>query len=79
MEMDAFRDPAVVELLLKVGCADERGRLGNENADVSHLSKVVEVFERVQAVKFADVFPDGEMNPDKIKEGMRRARVQAAA
>lgn len=75
--MDAFRDPQVVQLLWRVGMFDERGRLGSEMNDVSHLRKVVEVFDRVAAVKFADVFPNGETNPTKIKDGMFKARVRA--
>lgn len=77
MDMDAFRDPDVVLLLWAVGVCDENGRLGSEDADTSHLMKVRQVFQRVQAVKFADVFPNGEKNTTKIKDGMFKARVQA--
>lgn len=77
MEMDAFRDPDVVLLLWAVGVCDENGRLGSEDSDTSHLMKVRQVFERVRAVKFADVFPNGEKNTTKIKDGMFKARVQA--
>ncbi len=76
MEMDAFRDPEVVLLLWAVGVCDENGRLGSEDDDTSHLMKVRQVFERVRAVKFADVFPNGEKNPTKIKDGMFKARVR---
>ena len=76
-DMDAFRDPDVVGLLEQVGMCDERGRLGSENASVDHLSKMSEVATRVAAVKFADVFPNGETNPAKIKDGMFKARVRA--
>ena len=79
MEMDAFRDPDVVLLLWAVGVCDENGRLGSEDSDASHLMLVRRVFEQVRAVKFADVFPKGEKNPTKIKEGMLKARVQAVA
>jgi hypothetical protein len=75
-DMDAFRDHDVVGLLEQVGMCDERGRLGSENASVDHLSKMSEVFTRVAAVKFASVFPNGETNPTKIKDGMFKARVQ---
>lgn len=78
-DMDAFRDPAVVELLWMVGVFDHRGRLGSELDEVYHLYKVVEVFKRVSAVRFADVFPKGETNPTRIKEGMFRARVAAVS
>jgi tRNA nucleotidyltransferase (CCA-adding enzyme) len=77
MDMDAFRDVEVVDLLLKVGQADDRGRLGSEMSDISHLSKLNDVFNRVRAVTFASVFPDGETNPDRIKDGMFRARVRS--
>lgn len=76
-DMDAFRDPWVVYLLQQVGMCDERGRLGSENVPVDHLSKMSEVFTRVAAVKFTNVFPNGETNPTKIKDGMFKARVQA--
>lgn len=76
-DMDAFRDPQVVEMLWMVGVFDERGRLGSEMNDVQSLYKVMDVFKRVAAVKFADVFPNGETNPTKIKDGMFKARVQA--
>lgn len=77
MDMDAFRDPEVVLLLWAVGVCDENGRLGSEDDDTSHLMKVRHVFDSVRAVKFADVFPNGEKNPTKIKDGMFKARVQA--
>jgi tRNA nucleotidyltransferase (CCA-adding enzyme) len=76
-DMGAFRDPQVVELLWMVGVFDERGRLGSEMNEVQHLYRVVEVFNRVAAVRFASVFPDGETNPDRIKDGMFRARVRS--
>lgn len=76
-DMDAFRDPDVVLLLWAVGVCDHNGRLGSEDEDTDHLMKLRHVFERVKAVKFADVFPNGETNPAKIKEGMFKARVQA--
>ena len=77
MDMDAFRDPDVVLLLWAVGVCDENGRLGSEDNDTSHLMKVRRVFEAVRAVKFADVFPNGEKNTTKIKDGMFKARVHA--
>jgi tRNA nucleotidyltransferase (CCA-adding enzyme) len=77
MDMDAFRDPEVVYLLWAVGVCDENGRLGSENASTEHLVKVVDVFTRVRNVKFADVFPNGETNTQRIKDGMFKARVHA--
>lgn len=76
-DMDAFRDPEVVLLLWAVGVCDENGRLGSEDDPTEHLMKVRHVFDQVRAVKFADVFPNGEKTPAKIKDGMFKARVQA--
>jgi tRNA nucleotidyltransferase (CCA-adding enzyme) len=78
-DMGAFNDPTVVELLVRVGECDERGRLGSEDNEVAHLQKLKEVFDCVNAVRFDDVFPRGETNVNKIKDGMYRARVHAAA
>ena len=75
-DMDAFRDPDVVGLLWAVGVCDENGRLGSENSPTVHLMKLMDVWSKVKAVKFADVFPNGETNPAKIKDGMFKARVQ---
>lgn len=77
MGMDAFRDPEVVLLLWAVGVCDHNGRLGSEDEDTEHLMKVRHVFEKVRAVKFADVFPKGETKAQRIKEGMFKARVRA--
>jgi hypothetical protein len=77
--MGAFNDPEVVELLVRVGECDERGRLGSEAVDVAHLQKLNEVFARVNNVRFADVFPKGETKVEAIKQGMYRARVHASA
>lgn len=77
MDMDAFRDPEVVLLLWAVGVCDHNGRLGSEEEDTEHLMKVRQVFEKVRSVKFADVFPNGETNTQRIKDGMFKARVQA--
>jgi tRNA nucleotidyltransferase (CCA-adding enzyme) len=77
MEMDAFRDPEVVLLLWAVGVCDHNGRLGSEDEPTEHLMKVRHVFDAVRAVKFANVFPDGQTNTQKIKDGMFKARVHA--
>lgn len=70
-------DPKIVELLYNVFCADERGRLGSENNDISHLNIFLEKAKIYSTVKFSDVFPNGETNPEKIKEGMYRAKINA--
>ena len=76
-EMDAFRDPVVVTVLYRLGQCDARGRLGYEMEDVSQLNKLNTVFDSVRSVKFADVFPNGETVPAKIRDGMFRARIAA--
>lgn len=77
MDMGALNDPAVVDLLLDVGVADHQGRLGSENEPVDQLKLVTRMFDAFKSVKFSDVFPDGETNPNKIKEGLFKARVAA--
>jgi tRNA nucleotidyltransferase (CCA-adding enzyme) len=77
MEMDAFRDPEVVYLLWSVGVCDHNGRLGSENENTDHLVKLIDVWNEVKNVRFADVFPNGETNPDRIKDGLFKARAQA--
>jgi tRNA nucleotidyltransferase (CCA-adding enzyme) len=76
-DMGALNDPEVVNLLYRVCVCDTRGRLGSEKDSVDHLNKLLNAFYAYQSVKFATVFPNGETNPNKIKEGLFRARVQA--
>jgi tRNA nucleotidyltransferase (CCA-adding enzyme) len=78
-DMGAKNDPRKVTVLYWVGICDHRGRLGHENADTSHLGYLLNVWQAVQDVRFADVFPNGETNVSKIKDGMFRAKVQAVA
>lgn len=77
MDMDAFRDPEVMFLLWTVGVCDHNGRLGSENESTVHLMKLLDVWHKVKSVKFADVFPNGETNTQRIKDGMFKARVRA--
>jgi tRNA nucleotidyltransferase (CCA-adding enzyme) len=77
MDMGAFNDPEVVFLLWSVGVCDHNGRLGSENESTDHLMKLLDVWHRVKSVKFADVFPNGETNVERIKDGMFKARVRA--
>ena len=77
-EMDAFRDPEVVQWLHDMGCMDHRGRLGSENEDVSNNARLLEVFEAVKSVTFADAVGDTSAKPEAIKQKMFAARVQAA-
>jgi tRNA nucleotidyltransferase (CCA-adding enzyme) len=76
-EMDALRDPEVVTVLYQLGICDHRGRLGSEADNIDHLDLLNRVFEQVQRVKFADIFPKGETNHNRIRDGLRRARVAA--
>ena len=78
-DMGAKNDPRKVTVLYWVGICDHRGRLGHENADPSHLGYLLNVWQAVQSVRFDDVFPNGETNVSKIKDGMFRAKVQAVA
>jgi tRNA nucleotidyltransferase (CCA-adding enzyme) len=78
-DMGAKNDPRKVTVLYWVGICDHRGRLGHENADPSHLGYLLHVWQAVQSVRFADVFPNGETSVNKIKDGMFRAKVQAVA
>ena len=75
--VNMFRDPEVVFLLWAVGVCDHNGRLGSEDEPTVHLMKLLDVWNKVKAVKFADVFPNGETNTQRIKDGMFKSRVQA--
>jgi tRNA nucleotidyltransferase (CCA-adding enzyme) len=78
-EMGSLNDPDTVSVLHRVGMCDERGRLGSENNPVDQLDVLLTKWEAFKSVKFNDVFPDGEKNVDKIKEGMKRVRTQAVS
>jgi hypothetical protein len=53
--------------------------LGSEENDVTHLDMLIDTYEAYRDVKFADVFPNGETNGNKIQDGLRRARITAVA
>jgi len=76
-DMGALNDPRTVNVLYHVGICDERGRLGSENNSVEHCWELMAKFEAYRSVKFADVFPNGQTDVNKIKDGMFKARVQA--
>lgn len=76
-DMGTLNDPEVVKLLHRVCICDERGRLGSEKNSVDHLDKLTDAFDAYKSVKFVDVFPNGETNVNKIKDGMFRARIKA--
>lgn len=66
-----------VDVLYKVGVCDERGRKGCEENDVSGILRLFNYQKAYSSVKFENVFPNGETNADKIKDGMRKARIAA--
>lgn len=76
-DMGALNDPQVVNVLHSTGVCDHQGRLGKEGEDVTNLWKVLDFFDAYASVKFNDVFPEGETNSEKIKQGMYRARISA--
>lgn len=78
-DMGVKNDPRKATVLYWVGICDHRGRLGHENADPSHLGYFLHLWKSYNSVKFADVFPDGETNVTKIKDGMFKAKVRAVA
>lgn len=76
-DMGALNDEHSVTVLYCVGVCDERGRLGSENNSWEHINKLTATFHAYKAVKFSDVFPDGETSVNKIKDGMLKARILA--
>ena len=78
-DMGALNDPESVNVLLRVGMCDERGRLGYENNPVDQLNSLLDKFDAYKSVKFADVFPDGQTDVNKIKQAMYRVRTRAVA
>lgn len=64
-----------VDVLYKVGVCDERGRKGCEENDVTGLVRLFDYHKAYASVKFENVFPMGEKNLDKIKDGMRKTRI----
>lgn len=76
-EMGSLNDEETVRVLHQLFICDERGRLGSEDNRIDHLNVFCDKFRAFRSVKFADVFPDGETNVNKIKQGMFNARVRA--
>lgn len=70
-------DPSIIKLLYEVFCCDARGRLGSENDNIDHLKIIFKYADAYNSVKFTSVFPNGETNVEKIKNGMHRARTVA--
>lgn len=63
------------DALYQVFICDERGRLGSESNSVDHLGKFLENIKEYKSVKFSEVFPKGETNTQKIKDGLFKCRV----
>lgn len=78
-DMGAKNDPRKVIVLYWVGICDERGRQGSENSNVSHLGYLLNIWKAVQKVRFGGVFPNGETNVNKIKDGLFKAKTKAVA
>ena len=74
--LDAYRNPSIIMLLEAVGICDARGRLGFSGIDVTPLDRIKKVFDLANGVKFGEIFPNGETNPEKIKAGIFNARIQ---
>lgn len=77
IEMGVLNDPILINYFYNLVICDERGRLGSENSDVTHLTNILEFYDVFKSVKFASVFPNGETNANKIKDVMFKERVQA--
>lgn len=80
-QMDAFRDDEVVEHLMWLGAADQRGRLGFHDAEFGHLFLVTNLWAAASSVRFADldVPPPPVTKPERVKELMFRARTKEVA
>ncbi|MFA7408581.1 MAG: multifunctional CCA addition/repair protein [Anaerolineaceae bacterium] len=76
-ELNVRQDDWIATLLYYVFVADTRGRLGYEQEDITHLGEFLISVKAYNSVKFADIFPSGETNPNKIREGLRKARIGA--
>lgn len=77
--MGGVNGASTVQLLFKLGRWDARGRLGSENDDVSGLTKLLDAWDGYMSVRFDHVFPNGETNPNKIKQEMFKARARAVS
>ena len=79
--LGSWNNPDVVEDLRFMGCADRRGKLGNESADVSDLQSLTDAFVAAKSVKFLDLVvnkPDwqswsGERKAQVMKQGRTKA------
>lgn len=77
--LKAYHNPEIIDLLHMVGCADHRGRLGNEDSDVKHLNLLYDYFLASKNVDFAyavENFTKGNKIPqgEQAKQLMEKAR-----
>lgn len=75
--MGVRNDPSIVDLLMRVCECDTRGREGYENAPITHLQKIERKAKAYSSVNFANVFPNGETNTNKIQQEMYKAKLKA--
>jgi len=78
-DMGAKNDSHSVTVLYCVGVCDERGSLGSEENSFEHLRQLTVAFHAYNDVKFDEVFPNGQKDVNKIKDGMLKARIKAVS
>lgn len=76
-DLNVKQDASIVDLLYRVFVCDRRGRLGSSQDPIDDLDLLFKKLDKFMSVKFADVFPNGETNVDKIKQNMYKAQLQA--
>jgi tRNA nucleotidyltransferase (CCA-adding enzyme) len=74
--LDARRDPTIVDLLHNLFVCDHHGRLGSENEPFVQALSLHDCFAVVNSIKFADVFPNGCSDVNKISTKMEMAQVK---
>lgn len=75
--LGAKNDHDIVNYLYFLGKCDARGRKGCSTIDVTDKNLLINYWLAFQSVKFAQVFPEGATNTNKIKDGMLRAQIKA--
>lgn len=76
-DMACGRQNSVTDIVRLVFIADNRGRLGHEDASVDFVKTFDDYIEAYNSVKFADVFPNGADDVKKIAPKMTDARAAA--
>lgn len=65
-----------VDVLVKVGICDERGRLGSENNSYDHVVILYDFLKAYKKVKYSNIFDEDEKpSVDRIKSSMQKERV----